>query len=683
MPVINLLDSSIYNRIAAGEVVERPASVIKELVENAIDAGAKRIDVSVSSGGRVNMTVTDDGCGIAREDLKTAFLPHATSKIKKVEDLDSIATLGFRGEALASIAAVGMVTVRSRAEGSPEAWTLSVRGGEFSEIEPCALERGTVFSVDHLFFNAPARAKFLKSDRTEEGEITDLMEKFILSRPDLSFTYQLNGKTVFRSEGKDLYGAMYCVYGLETLENCLPVDRSAEQGYKLFGYVGKPSFSKPNRTGQTLFVNGRTIVNPAVSACMSNAYANYLMKRQYPFYVLSLTLPPEEVDVNVHPNKREVRFEYPQRVIGFVYNTVHQLLIDELEKKPFFPAAEPTPPPIDRSAVLEAGRPVTPQGNREKYKVRFRDEGESVGGKSVADLLPEAFRPLQIGDLKDPPEISLAGKISLPEFAVADPGGRREEQKESFEEEKSPSTDHQKTFNNQNSVKNSPKFSEENEEVGSRQALLPDPDPDSANEGAIRPPLAEQSEWRYVGTVFSTYLIAERGDTVCLIDQHAAHERLLYDRLTAAARTHSTVQQKLLIPFVKKVNAREEEVLKGEAEEFRKLGFDLEIESGEIKVFALPLDLVEMDLKTYFDEVLFDLFRGGSAGDRRTFKEMLMQKACKAAVKGNRELSRSEAELLLLMLEREGTVPLCPHGRPILLSLTRRELEKKFKRIVD
>lgn len=677
MPMINLLDSSIYNRIAAGEVVERPASVIKELVENAMDAGASRITVSVSSGGRVNMTVTDDGCGISREDLKTAFLPHATSKIKSIEDLDHIATLGFRGEALASIAAVSMVTVKSRAEDSPEAWTLSVRGGEFSELSPCALDQGTVFSVDHLFFNAPARAKFLKSDRAEEGEITDLMQKFILSRPELSFTYILNGKTIYQSDGQDLYSAMYCVYGMDTLENCYSLEEQNSQGYRLSGYLGKPSFSKPNRTGQTLFVNGRSVTHPAISACISNAYAVYLMKRQYPFFVLSLTLPVDEVDVNVHPNKKEVRFENPQRVIGFVYHAVHQLLLNELEKKPFFPETQSSRA-VDLSSLEKLGQPVLPKANREKFRVQFREE-EDTPSKSVADLLPEAFRPVQIGDIRHPGEDTiLKAEMNFPELCLADPGAEtacasEEKPPMSFPSAgKDGETSYPDPFNNQKNTKN-----DTNSDI---KTDLPE-ETINAQPG-ILPFLGERPKWRYVGTIFGTYLIAEREEMVCLIDQHAAHERLLYDRLCAAAKTRSTVRQHLMITFERRLDPREEELLAGERQEFENLGFELEFGKGCLKISAIPLDLVEMDLKAYFDEVLFDLFQGKKTSDRGVM-QMLMQKACKAAVKGNRELSRSEVELLLNQLDQEGTVPLCPHGRPILISVTKRELEKKFKRIVD
>ena len=304
--MINILPPEVYNRIAAGEVVDRPYSVVKELVENAIDAGATEITVEAEGGGKKLIRVTDNGSGIKKDDLKAAFLPHATSKLKTADDLAAIFTLGFRGEAVASVASVSKTTILSRAKGE-EAYSLTVEGGVFGEIAPAGGAEGTVVTVENLFFNTPARLKFLKSDASEEGDITAIMARFLLSRPEISFTYLVNGKVRYRSFGDGLESALAVVYGAGTLQNCISI-RAEKHGMRLWGYIGNRAYNKPNRSYQSLFLNGRYIVNQTVALAVTNAYGSYLMKRQYPFYVLFLEVPPEVVDVNVHPNKADVRF---------------------------------------------------------------------------------------------------------------------------------------------------------------------------------------------------------------------------------------------------------------------------------------------------------------------------------------------------------------------------------------
>ena len=297
--MINILPPEVYNRIAAGEVVDRPYSVVKELVENAIDAGATEITVEAEGGGKKLIRVTDNGCGIHKEDLKAAFLPHATSKLKTADDLAAIFTLGFRGEAVASVASVSKTTILSRVKGE-EAYSLTVEGGVFGEITPAGGAEGTVVTVRDLFYNTPARLKFLKGDAGEEGDITAMMARFLLSRPEISFTYLVNGKVRYRSFGDGLESALAVVYGASAIQNCISI-RAEKHGMRLWGYIGNRAYNKPNRSYQSLFLNGRYIVNQTVATAVTNAYGSYLMKRQYPFYVLFLEVPPEVVDVNVHP----------------------------------------------------------------------------------------------------------------------------------------------------------------------------------------------------------------------------------------------------------------------------------------------------------------------------------------------------------------------------------------------
>ena len=313
MAKINVLESNVYNRIAAGEVVDRPYSVVKEFIENSIDAGAKKISVTIERGGKDLISVSDDGDGIERSELPVAFLPHATSKIACADDLDSISTLGVRGEALASIASVAKVTLRSKAKGASGAYEVSCAGGVLSEVTPCALGSGTEITAENLFYNTPVRAKFMRTDKGEEGEITNFIQRFILGNPEIAFTYTVDGKLSLQSYGGGLDEAVAAVYGASVIGNCYKID-AVKHGIRVRGYVGRPDFTKANRTYQSTFVNGRYVTNNTVSSAISNAYASYLMKRQYPFYILFIDVPTEIVDVNVHPNKADVRFENNQDV---------------------------------------------------------------------------------------------------------------------------------------------------------------------------------------------------------------------------------------------------------------------------------------------------------------------------------------------------------------------------------
>ena len=324
MSKINILPAQVYNRIAAGEVVDRPYSVVKELVENSIDAGATEIEIYVENGGKQLIRVVDNGSGIARDDLQAAFLPHATSKISKADDLEHILTLGFRGEAVASIAAVSKMTITSKVSGE-NCYRLSSDGGKLGEITEAAGENGTDVRVEMLFFNTPVRLGFLKSDKSEETDITNFVSRFILNRPNISFRYFVNGKQVLQSFGGGEEEALVGVYGASTLKECYKID-AEKHGIRIRGYIGNQNFSKPNKTYQSVFLNGRHIVNTTISAAISNAYMSYLMKRQYPFYVLYIDVPTEIVDVNVHPNKADVRFADNQIIYGCIYSVISSVL---------------------------------------------------------------------------------------------------------------------------------------------------------------------------------------------------------------------------------------------------------------------------------------------------------------------------------------------------------------------
>ena len=638
MAKINILESNVYNRIAAGEVVDRPYSVVKEFVENSIDAGAKNITVSIERGGKDLICVSDDGTGIGKEDLRSAFLPHATSKIARAEDLDFIRTLGFRGEALASIASVANVRLRSRAAGADEAYELVCSGGKMGEITPCALGAGTEICAENLFFNTPVRAKFLKSDKGEEGDISNFVSRLVLGNPTVAFRYYIDGKLALQSFGGGEDEALAAVYGGNTVQECYKLD-AEKHGIRIRGFLGKPSFTKANRTYQSVFVNGRYVVNNTIGSAISNAYASYLMKRQYPFYVLYIDIPPEAVDVNVHPNKSDVRFENNQVVYGCIYSVISSVLDGNASALEFVVGAKDAPAEPEaapRTASLEN----TAVPKREETAVdasAAMPEGGSGYMKETPRRQDAFFVPPRASEMKGGAVFEFHDSAS-----VADAEKERERQAV-FEENK--------------------RYLEALENKTRQQKLI--------FENAV-----------YRGCLFNTYLIYEEGDNAYIIDQHAAHERLIFDRLCAEAEKRKVVQQPLLVPYVLNVNREEFAFLAENAENIRRIGFEME-EFGQssFKISAVPLDLQDIDLGSFFEELLSEV--GSLHGIRLTevLRDRIAMTACKHAVKGGMLLTDSEKEKLFEMLHGDMGLK-CPHGRPIAVKMTKYEIEKMFKRIV-
>lgn len=638
MAKINILESNVYNRIAAGEVVDRPYSVVKEFVENSIDAGAKNITVSIERGGKDLICVSDDGTGIGKEDLRSAFLPHATSKIARAEDLDFIRTLGFRGEALASIASVANVRLRSRAAGADEAYELVCSGGKMGEITPCALGAGTEICAENLFFNTPVRAKFLKSDKGEEGDISNFVSRLVLGNPTVAFRYYIDGKLALQSFGGGEDEALAAVYGGNTVQECYKLD-AEKHGIRIRGFLGKPSFTKANRTYQSVFVNGRYVVNNTIGSAISNAYASYLMKRQYPFYVLYIDIPPEAVDVNVHPNKSDVRFENNQVVYGCIYSVISSVLDGNASALEFVVGAKDAP------AEPEAA-PRT--ASLENIAVPKREE--TAVDASVA--MPEGGS----GYMKETPRRQDA--FFVPPRASEMKGGAVFE----FHDSAS-AADVEKERKRQAVFEENKRYLETLENKARQQKLI--------FENAV-----------YRGCLFNTYLIYEEGDNAYIIDQHAAHERLIFDRLCAEAEKRKVVQQPLLVPYVLNVNREEFAFLAENAENIRRIGFEME-EFGQssFKISAVPLDLQDIDLGSFFEELLSEV--GSLRGIRLTevLRDRIAMTACKHAVKGGMLLTDSEKEKLFEMLHGDMGLK-CPHGRPIAVKMTKYEIEKMFKRIV-
>ena len=662
MAKINLLDSSVYNLIAAGEVVERPASVIKELVENSIDAGAKNITIEIKDGGTTFMQVADDGHGIEDEDIKSAFLPHATSKIKEATDLDSIATLGFRGEALASIASVARVSVISKTAEAELGSKIVVEGGKFGEITKLSSAVGTTMTVEDLFFCVPARAKFLKKNKTEEQEITNIVTRTILAHPEINFTYIVDGKKNMSSLGSTKKEAMFSVYGKESVNETLAVS-ALRDGVSVDGFVGKPTYSKSNRTYQTLIINGRYVVNLTVQTAVANAYGDFLMKRQYPFFVLYLNIPNDEIDVNVHPNKLDVKFLKSNLVYSVVFEAVSRALhemdyikeVDEIEavkQVSFVSAIKPKSAEIDKAGVNLNPFSKDTENLSQKEQNSLTDiivDSMLDSGKttdSVQDNFGIGSRLLErINDKIRTNDETAFGSYGY-ENSKAEP---KKEEGFSFIKKEQPAVTQQSFYEK-------PKVVQED---------------------------FAEDEISIVGKIFNTYLIIEWGENMYLIDQHAGHERLNYDRLKKEYETGAIAVQPMLIPYVLSLNAEDDQIIQANLDAIRSVGFEIdEFGDRSYKVSAVPVIVGDIDFNKFFSMFLAEKLNKSKITEAELVKDNLMQMACKSAIKGGDDLSQAEIKILLSGMGNSNVVLFCPHGRPVVVRITKKEIEKWFKRIV-
>ena len=644
MAKINILDKKIYNRIAAGEVVERPYSVIKELIENAIDAGATDIDVTIEDGGKRLMRVSDNGCGISREDLPKAFLPHATSKISAVEDLDKILTLGFRGEALASIGSVSKATILSKTKDDEMGNIIVCEGGVIGDADVYPSDTGTTVSVENLFFNTPARAKFLKASKSEETDITNIITRLILSHPDIAFKYTSDGKVMLQSFGGGLDEAIIEIYGYNTITDCIPIE-TEKNGIKISGFIGKNYFTKPNRTYQTVILNGRYVVNNTIQSSMHNAYAAYLMKRQYPFYMLKIDMSPETVDVNVHPNKTDVRFIDNQVIYSTLYSVVTKVLDGSA-------AALEIVKPNNYVPIDEGSRPIIPQ------KPITPDEI----GEAHCD------RPFVSGFNEELLDQTIWGRYNKSKSA---------EKEEEFEKTFGVADSHDDEPRDLGSNKIDDIFAENKKYIAEMEAKKAAEEAEKARQEELK----VEPEFKVIGQVLATYLILEKENDVYFIDQHAAHERLLYDKFIEEYKSGNVAEQTMLVPYIFRVNESESEFIIGKFPELRKAGFDIsEYDVNEFAVYSVPVLLFDMDLKSFFDDLLSDI-----SFKKETMPELIhdkiAMKACKAAIKSGKILSEDEIDALLKAM-KYNTALRCPHGRPVTVKISRTEIDKWFKRIV-
>ena len=644
--LIKVLPPALANQIAAGEVVERPASVVKELVENALDAGATAITVDITDGGLSSIRVTDNGSGIQPEDCPTAFLRHATSKISTQEDLAAIGTLGFRGEALASIGAVSLVTLTTRVPGGEWGTRIVFDNGKLTVNEACSCVFGTTIQVDNLFAKVPARLKFMRSARSEAGYIGDFMARAILGRPDIAFRFLSNGKCVYETYGDgQLKNAVFCVYGAEITDRLLPV--LLDNGYvRVEGFVGNQEISRPNRSMETLFVNGRYIKSIGLFAAIQKAYDTRMMAGRYPFALLNITIAKEEVDVNVHPAKTEIRFVDQPRVEYAVTAACAQAL-----RQPVIPRVQLPEQP--KSKVIE------PEQKKEPIaEAKPEAEGKTFSPHMTYDQLKQPEKPVKsyVEEYKK--------QIVVPPRSVLKESGF-EYAYNTFPKKETVEMDAPK------------KVGVEVYAVVANRKPEPAPAPKKAEQDALPLDFAVN----IIGCAFNTYWIIQHGDDLYLIDQHAAHERRLYEEFNG--REVAAASQELLIPQLLTLQPREFELVEEWQSELEELGYRFE------RVGALSLNLIAVPVLngTIFDgeslhQAINAIGEAGKGAKKALVREKLIYASCKHAVKGGEPLHKEEIVSLLKTYVEQGIPLTCPHGRPVVARLSKRDMEKMFKRVL-
>lgn len=770
MNMIKVLDPITIDKIAAGEVVERPASIVKELVENAIDANATQITVEIEEGGIALIRITDNGCGMAKEDIPRAFLRHATSKIDSAEDLSHLESLGFRGEALSSIAAVAKVEVRTKRAEDAIGFRYEIAGGSPKEVEEIGAKDGTTFFIRHLFYNTPARRKFLKTAMTEGAHIADLMTRMALSHPDIAFLFINGGQTRLQTSGNgSVKDIIYHVYGREVASNLMEV-RESSGGISIEGYIGKPLISRGNRNYETYFINHRYIKNGILSKAIEDAYKGFTMQHKYPFVALHLEVDSEKVDVNVHPSKMEVRFGNHQEI----YKAVFEAISGALHRQELIPHVE-----LEEKANRQSrenpgeasGRWEAPQKKEEKnldyFMGKMRERVESYHRRNSAaevEVLDQIFRPdIQTDRIREQVRYGKSSGNAEPLKEGAEPrategikpeavGGanpreeaeRNAEASWGVETNRSIATNHSTEVSrsaeavwNQGTNRN-PEGSQNPEagqnievdrsvEAGRIVEANRNPEINRSAEvsrsmGGYQSTEANRSEgtalrekmpgnrqelpagkeeqlnlfeenllkreiraeYRLIGQAFDTYWLVEFQEQLYIIDQHAAHERVLYEQTMERLQTHSVCSQIIAPPMILTLDMKEAHILESHLEQFEKVGFEIEpFGQNSFAVRSVPANLSKVAKKDLLLQIL-----DGLADDmeRKVAPEIIEEKiasmSCKAAVKGHDRMSFPEVEALMDQLLTLKNPYHCPHGRPTLITMSKRELEKKFKRIV-
>jgi len=595
---INLLQPNVFNMLAAGEVVERPSSVVKELVENAIDAGATNVDIYIENGGKRKIVVSDNGIGIAKDDLRSAFLPHATSKISNITDLDSISTLGFRGEALASIASISHIELTSRYKDVESANTIVLDGGNVASEFESARSIGTTIIVENLFYNTPARLKFLKKDVLEQNYIKDIVKLLIIANPSININLSSENGILVKNNSGSLLDSIYSIYGACDADELLEIKPIQNSKIRVSGYTSKVDFVKSNKTYQTIIVNGRVIQDLNIQAVVQNAYSKYLMTRTYPMYILDIVIPFDELDVNVSPSKTEVRFLDKQSVNGVIYHSI----LNTIEN-----------PISNNSFELKINSTIENQDNQMQDNINGL-KASVVENESDKDLFDIFYK-------------------AMPNEAIISTGKH----------------DVDSSGNSLNSLE----FIKQ-----------------------------DYYDWKIVGQVFRTYIIIEKKDSIYIIDQHAAHERLLFDKIYENL-TPKYVQN-LIVPFRIKLTANDMDLFEEIKNQLELFGFAFNYENNEYYLISVPEAIIGMKFDMLFADIIDKSIDFSSINFADLLKEKICQTACKAAIKGGEFLTKEQiSKVLDTLCSNNGLLPTkCPHGRPCVVELTKNDFEKMFKRIV-
>jgi len=659
--MIKILNKETIDRISAGEVVERPFNVVKELVENSVDSGARAITVEIKGGGIDLIRVTDNGCGIDPSDMKTAFLRHATSKIDTAQDLDHIETLGFRGEALASICAVSETEMITCIEGSITGNRLFIRGGEEISFEEVGAPKGTTMIVRNLFYNTPARKKFLKTPSTEASYIVEMMEKMALSHPDISFQLITDNRSRFHTVGSgDLLDVIFRVYGRDTASMLVPINAENED-LKISGFLGKPETVRSNRNMEVYFINERYVKNDFISSAIEEGYREYLMLHKFPVVFLNFEIDPSSVDVNVHPTKLDVRITDQNSFFSFVSASVHDVM---------------------KNAEMIPENILT--DDREKKEAAKASKEEVASGRN-----PEPFEALRKGD-----PIQSAVK-SYSEFVSARSGLSSVSEDSFFEDDRKDLKLSEHSVPSSHEVSD-PAYDLTADDTSSDESISEN-ERDPADE-FLKNARFEQKQlfddhlldegkrakYRIIGQVFDTYWVVQYEQKMFIIDQHAAHEKVNYERMMKRIYSSENHSQLLMPPVVVSLSATEESVFLDNKDAFERAGFEVENFGGsEYALRGVPVDLFGHSEKELFLAVLDEMSTNPGLGTFKTIDEKIAGMACKASVKGGDRIGFEQAEKLIDELLTLDNPYNCPHGRPTIISITKTEMEKKFKRIVD
>lgn len=657
MAQIQVLDQITIDKIAAGEVIERPSSIVKEMVENAIDAGATAVTVEIRDGGISFIRITDNGCGIPKDEVRLAFLRHSTSKIRSVEDLTTVATLGFRGEALSSVAAISQVELLTKQKDQELGTRYQIEGGKEKELEDAGARDGSTFLIRNIFYNTPARRKFLKTAMTEAGHVNDLMVRLALSHPEVSFEFINNGQSKLHTSGNGrLKDTIYNVFGREIANNLLEVNAKSE-GVSVTGYIGKPLVSRGNRNYEIYFINGRYVKSNTIAKAIEDGFKDFMMQHKYPFTVLHFEVDGEKIDVNVHPTKMELRFSNQQQVYNFVYESIKEAF----QEKELIPKVE-----LPEAKILEAKSNSVP----------------ILETKLSAGKPPEMPSTPYISRTQQPTEKNLDYFME-----------RMKERVTSYHNQHS-----QAEVKNVHEVYKGAEQTDRIREAVTYNKPGPKPIPESTSKQAEPCQKAEQlnlfeeklltkeaiKEHRIIGQLFDTYWLVEFHEQLYIIDQHAAHERVLYEKTLAGMKTREFTSQYLSPPIILNLSMQEAQMLNTCIDDFTSIGFEIEpFGEDSYAVRAVPDNLFSIAKQDLLMEMLDGLMDGVQttmAPD--LIAEKVASMSCKAAVKGNARLSQAEVEVLIGELLKLENPYHCPHGRPTIISMTKKELEKKFKRIV-